>query len=56
MTTLADPNHMVIGQLVYDVLDDHQKLLFQQLDFNSAIWSYTSNNTGKNIYNIYTNM
>jgi adenylate cyclase len=56
MTTLAKPNHMVIGQLIYDVLDDSQKSLFQQLDFSPTIWSYASNNTGENIYNVYTNM
>jgi adenylate cyclase len=56
MTTLANPNHMVIGQLVYDVLDDSQKSLFQQLDFSPTIWSYASNNNGENIYNVYTNM
>ena len=56
MTTLANPNHMVIGQLIYDVLDDNQKSLFQQLDISPAIWSYTNNNTGENIYNVYTNM
>jgi adenylate cyclase len=55
MTTLANPNHMAIGQLVYDALDDSQKSLFQQLDFSPSIWSYTSNNTGENIYNVYTN-
>jgi len=26
MTALANPNHMVIGQLVYDVLEDNQKI------------------------------
>lgn len=56
MTTLAKPNHMAIGQLIYDVLDDSQKSLFQQLDFSPTIWSYASNNTGENIYNVYTNM
>ena len=56
MTALANPNHMVIGQLIYDVLDDGQKSLFQQLDFSPAIWSYASNNTGGNIYNVYTNI
>lgn len=56
MTKLANPNHMAIGQLVYDALEDSQKSLFQQLDFGPSIWSYTSNNTGENIYNVYTNM
>ena len=56
MTTLANPNHMVIGQLIYDVLDDNQKSLFQQLDISSAIWNYANNNTDENIYNVYTNI
>jgi adenylate cyclase len=55
MTALANPNHMVIGQLVYDVLEDNQKSVFQQLDISPEIWSYVSNNTGGNIYNVYTN-
>jgi hypothetical protein len=25
MTALANPNHMVIGQLIYDILDNNQK-------------------------------
>ncbi|MFL6453915.1 MAG: hypothetical protein ACJ71L_07950 [Nitrososphaeraceae archaeon] len=55
MTALANPNHMVIGQLVYDVLEDNQKSVFQQLGISPEIWSYVSNNTGGNIYNVYTN-
>jgi adenylate cyclase len=49
MTALANPNHMVIGQLVYDVLEDNQKSVFQQLGISPEIWSYVSNNTGGNI-------
>jgi hypothetical protein len=55
MTALANPNHMAIGQLVYDVLDDNQKSLFQQLTMSPEIWSYVNTNAGGNIYNIYTN-
>ena len=55
MTSLANPNHMVIGQLVYDALDDNQKSLFRQLTMNREIWSYVNINTGGTIYNIYTN-
>jgi adenylate cyclase len=55
MTALADPNHMAIGQLVYDVLDDNQKSLFRQLTMSSEIWSYVNINTGGTVYNIYTN-
>jgi adenylate cyclase len=55
MTTLANPNHMVIGQLVYNVLDENQKSLFQQLTMSPEIWSYININTGRTIYNVYTN-
>jgi adenylate cyclase len=55
MTALANPNHMVIGQLVYDTLDDNQKSLFQKLVLSSEIWNYVSNNTERNRYNVYTN-
>lgn len=55
MTSLANPNHMVIGQLVYDALDDNQKSLFRQLTMSREIWSYVNINTGGTIYNIYTN-
>jgi adenylate cyclase len=55
MTALANPNHMVIGQLVYDLLDDIQKSLFRQLTMSPEIWSYVNINTGNSIYNIYTN-
>jgi class 3 adenylate cyclase len=55
MTALANPNHMVIGQLVYDLLDDIQKSLFRQLTMSPEIWSYANINTGNSIYNIFTN-
>jgi adenylate cyclase len=55
MTALANPNHMVIGQLVYDTLDDNQKSLFQKLVLSSEIWNYVNNNSGRNRYNVYTN-
>ena len=50
MTTLANPNHMVIGQLIYDVLDDSQKSLFQQLDISPTIWEYINNTIRGKIY------
>jgi adenylate cyclase len=54
MTSLANPNHMIIGQLVYDTLDDNQKSLFQKLVPNREIWNYVNNNAGRNRYNVYT--
>jgi adenylate cyclase len=56
MTALANPNHIVIGQQVHDLLDDNKRSEFQRLDISPEIWSYVSNNTGGNIYNIYTDI
>jgi class 3 adenylate cyclase len=55
MTALANPNHMVIGQLVYDILDNDQKSSYKQLNISSEVWNYVNSNAGGNIYNIYTN-
>jgi adenylate cyclase len=52
MTTLAKPNQIVIGQLIYDVLDDKQKSTFEVLSVRSDVWSYVSDNTG-GIYRVY---
>jgi adenylate cyclase len=54
MTALASPNHMVIGQLAYNALDDNQKSIFQKLVISPEIWNYVNNNTGGNGYNVYT--
>ncbi len=55
MTALADPNHMVIGQLVYDALDENQKSIFRKLTMSPEIWSYVNTNTRGAIYDVYTN-
>jgi class 3 adenylate cyclase len=55
MTALANPNHMVIGQFVYDVLDDNQKSTYRQLNISSEVWNYVNSNAEWNIYNVYTN-
>jgi adenylate cyclase len=51
----ANPNHMVIGQLVYDILDNDQKSSYKQLNISSEVWNYVNSNAGGNIYSIYTN-
>ena len=56
MTALANPNHIVVGQLVYDLLDDNQRSVFQRLNITPEIWSYVSNNTGGSIYDLYTDI
>ncbi|MDF3032430.1 MAG: family 3 adenylate cyclase [Nitrososphaeraceae archaeon] len=52
MTTFAQSNQIVIGQFIYDTLDDAQKSTFQALQVGSNVWSYVSNITGE-IYRIY---
>jgi adenylate cyclase len=54
MTALADPNHIVIGQSVYDVLDNDQKSTYRQLNISSEVWNYVNSNAEGNIYNVYT--
>jgi adenylate cyclase len=51
MTAFAEPDQIVIGQLVYNVLEDKQ-YTFKLLQINPQIWDYFSNNTG-GIYNLY---
>jgi adenylate cyclase len=52
MTAFAKPDQIVIGQLVYDVLEDKQKSTFRILPISPLIWDYMSNNTG-GIYHMY---
>ena len=52
MTGFAKPNQIVIGQLVYDVLDPTQRSTFKGLPVSSDVWSYVSNDTG-DIYSLY---
>jgi class 3 adenylate cyclase len=52
MTTFAKDNQIVIGQFVYDILDDSQKSSFNVLRTESGVWNYVSNSTG-DIYSLY---
>jgi class 3 adenylate cyclase len=52
MTTVAKPDQIVIGQMVYDLLDDRQKSSFSQIQVSPEIWSYMSDQTGK-VYRLY---
>ena len=52
MTTFAKDNQIVIGQVVYDMMDDSQKSTFKILPIGSEVWNYVSNNTGE-IYGLY---
>ena len=52
MTTFAKDNQIVIGQFVYDILDDSQKSSFKVLRIEPYVWNYVSNSTG-DVYSLY---
>ena len=52
MTAFAKPGQIIIGQLVYDALEDKQKSTFRLLPISSDIWNYVSNYTGRT-YRLY---
>ena len=56
MTALAHPNHIVIGDPLYSLLDDNQRSAFQRLDMSPDIWSYVCRNSEENIYSLYTDV
>jgi adenylate cyclase len=53
MTAFANPDQIVIGQLVYQILEDEQKSMFRLLPISPQIWNYLSDNTGGGIYHLY---
>ena len=55
MTSLVKPDHIVIGQKLFDKLDTAQKSNFNQLPANPDIWGYMHKTTG-GIYDIYGNI
>ncbi len=52
MTSLGKPDQIVIGQMVYDVLDDRQKSTFHRLQISADVWGYMSDYSG-GIYPLY---
>ncbi|MCI0565173.1 MAG: adenylate/guanylate cyclase domain-containing protein [Nitrososphaera sp.] len=52
MTSLARPDQIIVGQMVYDVLDERQQSTFQLLKINPDVWSYMSDYT-EGIYQLY---
>jgi adenylate cyclase len=52
MTSLGKPDQIVIGQMVYDVLDDRQKSTFHRLQVSADVWGYMSDYSG-GIYPLY---
>jgi class 3 adenylate cyclase len=56
MTSLAHPNHIVIGDPMYNLMDDKQRSAFQRLNMTPDIWSYVCRNSEGNIYSLYTDV
>ncbi len=52
MTSLGKSDQIVIGQMVYDVLDNRQKSSFHRLQISADVWSYMSDYSG-GIYPLY---
>ena len=55
MTGLTKPNRFIIGQLVYDALDEKQKSAFEVLNVGTDIWSYVGSRTGVT-YSVYSSI
>jgi class 3 adenylate cyclase len=56
MTALANPNHLVIGDPMYNRLGYKQRSAFQRIDISPDIWDYVCKNSEGNMYNLYTDV
>jgi adenylate cyclase len=52
MTSIAKPDQIVIGQKLYDMLEDAPKKTFKRISGISNIWDY-ANRIGEGRYNLY---
>ena len=55
MTSLAKPDHIVIGEDLFSMLEGKLKGAFKQLSITRDLWNYSTETTGK-IYSIYENI
>ncbi|HEX5977529.1 MAG TPA: UBP-type zinc finger domain-containing protein [Nitrososphaeraceae archaeon] len=56
MTALANPNHIVIGDPMYNVLNYKQRSAFEPLNLSPDIWSYVCRNSERKSYIVYTDV
>ncbi|MDQ3836882.1 MAG: hypothetical protein M3270_08115, partial [Thermoproteota archaeon] len=56
MTALANPNHLVIGEPAYNLLDRKQRSAFKRLNMSPDMWNYVCQNSEGNIYSLYTDV
>jgi adenylate cyclase len=56
MTSLAHPNHLVIGDPMYNLLDDKQRSAFQPIDISPDIWDYVCRSSEGHKYSLYTDI
>lgn len=55
MTGLVKPNGIMIGQSVYKMLNEEEKMSFEILSLNTDIWNYLGNNTGS-VYRLFNHL
>jgi adenylate cyclase len=55
MTSLAKPDHIVIGEELFSLLEGKLKDTFKQLSITPDLWNYSTETTGK-IYSVYENI
>lgn len=54
MTAHAKVNHIIVGQLIYDILSKEEQEYFSIVQINPENWNYISDETGS-IYKLYIN-
>ncbi len=54
MTSFANPNQIIIGEAVYDKIDNKKQNRFNKIHIDNKSWNFLDNTTG-NIYGLYGN-
>ena len=54
MTAYAKVDHIIVGQLIYDILSNEEQSYFRMVDIRPENWNYISDETGL-IYKLYIN-